>query len=44
MEDKYPAIKELLVTENYKNEVPVEFLAVEDDRVMGVWISVNELT
>ena len=32
------------MTENDKNEVLVEFIAIEDDLVMGVWISVNELT
>lgn len=41
--DKFPALKVHFRTEIDVSGVQTEFLAVEDDRVMGVWISIDEL-
>lgn len=41
--DKFPALKVDFRTEIDESGAQTEFLAVEDDRVMGVWISIDEL-
>lgn len=42
--DNYPAIKVVFSKDIDESGAPVEYLVVEDDRVMGIWISVDELT
>lgn len=41
--DNYPAIKVVFSKDIDESGAPVEYLVVEDDRVMGVWISIDEL-